>query len=309
MDTYRQARHFARKPLTEPVQCSQRPLRTYRSDNRPAIFTHVEQSKHHTIELLGRECEIIEATFGTARFEKHFHDVFSIGLVAKGVNDFTYRGKRVEAPAGTICIADAGEVHDGGLAGASWAYRNIFVAPQLLNKLWQEDGGQRTPNFNRSMVDEASVCQAMTRLFGVLLNSSDQAARDEAAILAFGTLLRQFGTESVRFQRTKVKPLAAQAVEIIMDTKGASLSLGDLSRETGVSRYSVIRAVSGATGLTPTALMLQTRVDYAKKLVRSGVGLANAAVDAGFSDQAHLTREMKKRWGVTPGKLKPAILS
>lgn len=269
----------------------------------------MDQSKHHTVELLGRECEIVEAAFGTARFEKHFHDVFSIGLVKRGVNAFTYRGKRVEAGVGAICIADAGEVHDGGLARAPWAYSNIFLAPELLNTLWQEDGGQRAPNFNRGVVDEASMCRAMTRLFNVLLNASDQATRDEAAIAAFGTLLRQFGTEGPRSGQTKAKPLAEKAVELIMDMKGVGLSLEDLSQETGVSRYSVIRAVSGATGLTPTALMLQTRVDHAKRLVRSGASLADAALDSGFSDQAHLTREMKKRWGVTPGKLQPSVVS
>jgi len=266
----------------------------------------MHQSKYHKIELLGEECEVIEAAFGTSRFEKHFHDVFSIGLVEKGVNAFTYRGKHVEAGAGSICIADAGEVHDGGLAGASWAYRNIFLPPELLGRLWQEDGGQRPPNFNRGVVDETPICVSMARLFGVLLNSSDQATRDEAAILALGTLLRNFGTETPRSAQTRTEPVAVQAVEMITDMKGAGLSLDDLSWETGVSRYSVIRAVSGATGLTPSALMLQTRVDHAKRLVRIGVPLAEAALDAGFSDQAHLTREMKKRWGVTPGKLKPA---
>lgn len=296
---------FAVKEPASAFRYSADSVAIYRSDDQPAILIHMHQSKHHTIELLGEKCEVIEAAFGTSSFEKHFHDVFSIGLVEKGVNAFTYRGKQVAASTGSVCIADAGEVHDGGLAGASWAYRNIFLPPKLLNRLWQEDGGQRQPNFNRGVVDETQACASMARLFGVLLSSSDQTMCDEAAIVAFGTLLRHFGTESLRSTQTKTRPVAVQAMEMMTDMKGAGLSLDDLSRETGVSRYSVIRAVSGATGLTPSAFMLQTRVNHAKQLIRSGVPLAEAALDAGFSDQAHLTREMKKRWGVTPGKLKP----
>ena len=269
----------------------------------------MNNNQHYTIDILGQECEVIEATFGTSAFGRHFHDVFSIGLVEMGVNAFNHRRKRVEAGAGSICIADAGEVHDGGLSGASWAYKNIFLPPELLDKLWKEDGGQRQPNFNCGIVDETLMCRVMSLLFSTFVNESDQSTRDEAAILAFGTLLRRFGAESLASERMRKQSVAERAVEMISDMKGTGLSLDDLSRETDVSRYAVIRAVSGATGLTPTGLMLQTRVNHAKRLVRSGTLLADAALDAGFSDQAHFTREMKKRWGITPGKLEAALQS
>jgi len=77
-----------------------------------------------------------------------------------------------------------------------------------------------------------------------------------------------------------------------------------LARETGLSRYGVIRAVSSAVGLTPVAYMIQLRVVRAKALIHAGMPLAEAALEAGFADQPHMTRAMKRHWGITPGGVK-----
>ncbi len=68
-----------------------------------------------------------------------------------------------------------------------------------------------------------------------------------------------------------------------------------------------IRAVSAAIGITPVTYMTQLRIARAKKLVREGTSIAEAAVEAGFSDQPHLTRVMKRHMGITPGRLLPEI--
>jgi len=49
------------------------------------------------------------------------------------------------------------------------------------------------------------------------------------------------------------------------------------------------------------------RVAKARELICSGMGLSEVALMLEFSDQAHLTREFKKVFGVPPGVLSRTI--
>jgi AraC-like DNA-binding protein len=51
---------------------------------------------------------------------------------------------------------------------------------------------------------------------------------------------------------------------------------------------------------------VQERVRRAKALLRAGRTPAEAAAEAGFSDQSHLTRHFKRLLGFTPGRYRRA---
>ena len=58
-------------------------------------------------------------------------------------------------------------------------------------------------------------------------------------------------------------------------------------------------------GLTPKAFLRIERAWAARDAIRSGQPLAAIAADLGFSDQAHLGRELRMLLGVTPRQLRP----
>ena len=43
-------------------------------------------------------------------------------------------------------------------------------------------------------------------------------------------------------------------------------------------------------------------------MIRSGRPLAEAALDAGFADQSHMSRMFKRAYGLTPGKWVAALV-
>jgi AraC-like DNA-binding protein len=61
------------------------------------------------------------------------------------------------------------------------------------------------------------------------------------------------------------------------------------------------RAFSATFGLAPSAYQRQLRLRAARRLLGLGVPPAEAAAQAGFADQAHLTRWFRRVYGVTPG--------
>ena len=47
---------------------------------------------------------------------------------------------------------------------------------------------------------------------------------------------------------------------------------------------------------------MQLRVAYARKLIRDGESISEAALATGFCDQSHLSRTFKRIVGLTPGQ-------
>lgn len=78
------------------------------------------------------------------------------------------------------------------------------------------------------------------------------------------------------------------------------LSLEQLSAQSGISRYAIIRLFKRNFGLTPHAFQLNLRINQARDRLKSGSSVVDIAYDLGFSDQSHFHRVFKSLTGVTP---------
>jgi transcriptional regulator GlxA family with amidase domain len=81
-----------------------------------------------------------------------------------------------------------------------------------------------------------------------------------------------------------------------------ALRLTDLARELGLSPSHFARAFRQSTGTTPHAHVVALRLRHARELMLcSDQSLGQIAVGCGFTDQAHLTRLFRLRFGEPPG--------
>ena len=71
---------------------------------------------------------------------------------------------------------------------------------------------------------------------------------------------------------------------------------------TGVSPRSVQRHFTRITGLSPQNVRRITRAREAAARLRSGEAIAEVAYQLGYADQSHLTRDVKRLTGYTPGE-------
>ena len=60
-------------------------------------------------------------------------------------------------------------------------------------------------------------------------------------------------------------------------------------------------------GITPHAYLIQSRARLARAMLASGLPIADAAAEAGFADQSHLTRAFARQFGITPGRSTQAV--
>ncbi|HKR77576.1 MAG TPA: AraC family transcriptional regulator, partial [Rhodanobacter sp.] len=261
-------------------------------------------ARHTALDVLGQRCEVLQATFGAQRFERHYHEGFSIGVITAGANVFGYRRRRVEVPRGALCLAEPGEVHDGGLARQAWSYLDVQLPAALLRELAQDVEMDGVPAFAAGGFDDPLCAVELARWLQLCLDPQhDAAACEEAAVQALTRLILRHA-ENVSYARpVSDERIARLALELLHDTPDAPVALETLAGQAGASRYRVIRAVSAATGLPPHAYHLQLRLERARELILGGLPIAQAAAATGFADQAHLTRAMRSRAGLTPGML------
>lgn len=80
-----------------------------------------------------------------------------------------------------------------------------------------------------------------------------------------------------------------------------SLSLAAWAAGAGLSPETLSRGFSAAFGVTPARYRAEVRIRRALQMLVADAPLSSVALDCGFADQAHLTREVRKVTGLPPG--------
>jgi AraC-like DNA-binding protein len=126
----------------------------------------------------------------------------------------------------------------------------------------------------------------------------DAATADERTALLTDVVRRNLDGAGV------VDPVAAEIAERL--ARPAPPSVHELADDLGVSERLLHRRASATFGYGPSVLARILRVQRFLRAARASgrpTGLAEMAVAAGFSDQPHLSREMRAIAGTTPGEI------
>jgi AraC family transcriptional regulator len=82
---------------------------------------------------------------------------------------------------------------------------------------------------------------------------------------------------------------------------GEAISLEDLARVAGVSRFHFARQFRAYTGESPMGYLVRTRVERAKTLLRdSHARVVDISAELGFADQSHFGRTFRRMVGMPP---------
>ena len=254
----------------------------------------------------------VEAVSAESRhsFPKHTHNQFGIGVIERGAHKSHSGRGMVEAGPGDAITVNPGEVHDGmpiGDAGRSW--RMLYIDPSLVADVLCDMSEGRTAEieFSHPVVQDIRVARRFRGLFSVLIQEGEKA--DLQAEERFWALLFSVMNQASDLGRSDGIPQAISIAQSLIDDDPAMpLTLSDLARSCGLSRFQVLRGFARATGLTPHAYLVQRRIQLARRLIAGGTSLADAALGSGFSDQSHMTRIFVRTYGVSPRAYADAVL-
>jgi AraC-like DNA-binding protein len=247
--------------------------------------------------------ERFRAWFAGEAYHKHRHDTYAIGLTDRGIQVFDYRGAERVATPGQVVVLHPDEVHDGRAGtAAGFGYRIVYVEPARVSDALRGLRGRPGPlPFVREPVSRNRLLAgAIRRAFEAPLDSL--AADALVAELAEGLLAAEGGGAwPAASRRVDVRALE-RARQLLDAERSRVVRSTELEAITGLTRYDLARQFRLVFGTSPYRYLLMRRLDLAREGIHRGRPLADVAVEAGFADQAHLTRVFKAALGLTPAR-------
>ncbi|WP_459624146.1 AraC family transcriptional regulator [Burkholderia sp. 3C] len=253
------------------------------------------------------DAELMTASYRTHRFPPHAHDEFAIGVIERGAQAFLEgRGRRLIMPQGAICVINPGQLHEGRPAvEGGWDYRMVYVSTSgLLGLLRDADGApQRSVHFPDVVMDDPDTMR-LFRAAHICSESDDASQLEKTSRLtaAMAQLVLRHASATHRPSAGGAMPGAVRRARDYIDAHFVdNPSLDAIAQVAGMSAYHLLREFKKSVGVAPHAYLVQRRVALAKHRVLRGVPLRQVAIDVGYCDQGHLSREFSRFFGVPPG--------
>jgi AraC-like DNA-binding protein len=263
--------------------------------------------------------EAMHAHFERHVYHRHSHETYSFGVTDSGAQSFTCRGSSRTSAAGMVMAFNPDDPHDGWAADRlGFTYRMVHIGPELVAAVLADLAGRPAglPLFADPVVSDTDLAWRVRALHRALLGGASALRRDEllaaAVRSAVGRAAVRSGPAAVTAADAGLagtRLVARRARELISASYLDDITASDLAVATGRSRFTVHRAFTHVYGIAPSDYQRQLRLRAARRLISQGRPLSEAAAEAGFADQAHLSRWFSRCYGVTPGDYQRAVVS
>jgi AraC-like DNA-binding protein len=247
--------------------------------------------------------ELVSARYGERSFPLHAHREFTLGVVAKGAEVLCVEGVRHRVPSGSALLLHPDEAHaNASLGEGALVYHVIYLPADALARALGLDPGCAgdLPRFRRPVSADPRLVAALALAHRQLRHAPDALSQECAVSQLAGTLAEHGEVED------RPPPVGDERIgrvrRLLDEDVSAPLALSDLAREAGLSPFHLLRCFKQEVGLTPFAYRNQRRIEAARRLLRAGRPIAETAVEVGFTDQSHLTRQFQRLVGVSPGR-------
>jgi AraC-like DNA-binding protein len=248
--------------------------------------------------------ERLEARLVGQAFSPHRHDTYAIGITLSGVQTFRYRGERRLCLPGQCHILHPDEVHDGGAGTATgFSYRIVYIDPSLVQ---QALGGKPLPFVADPVVERSVFEGALPPALWQLEEPIDDVARIEM-VTAVADLLDGASGSAIRKRGSLRLASLLRVRDLIVADPAAHPCMEALEDVSGLDRWALARQFRAAFGTSPSSFRTMRQLDEARRMIRGGLPLAEAALAAGFADQSHMSRLFKQTYGLTPASWAAAL--
>ncbi len=237
--------------------------------------------------------QVLHATFEHHAYPAHTHDDWTVLLIDDGVvaYDLDHTGHHA-APA-AVTVLPPHVPHDGHSAdGRPFRKRVLYLEADWL------PARAVAAAVTRPTLSDPRAVGVLTGIHAAL-RSPAEALDAECGLLALRDLVRDHLGDPCPTARDT--PLARRLRDLLDDRLTESFTIAEAAHLLGVHPSHLVRAFSQAYGLPPHRYLTGRRVDRARHLLLEGRTPAEAAVEAGFHDQSHLTRHFRRVLGTTPG--------
>lgn len=236
------------------------------------------------------------------KFPNHFHEYYVIGFIEKGQRYLLCQGQEYMINPGDLVLFNPYDTHScEQIDGEALDYRCINVMPDVMKRFVMEiTGTDSLPYFTQNVLFRHELNASLKELHIQILQKEKALKKEELFLNLLEELIRTYS--DVTFLENAPEP--SDEVKAVCGYLEAhytkNITLDDLSKLTGWSKYHLLRSFTKQKGLSPYSYLETVRINHAKKLLEQGVKPIETAFQTGFSDQSHLTKFFKRQVGLTP---------
>ena len=240
--------------------------------------------------------DLIEAQLRSGAFSPHRHDTYTIAVTTAGVQSFNYRGDRWQSRPGQVMILHPDELHDGYCCDQSgFSYRAAYLPPAEVQTVI---GGAALPYLGEVVLTDADLVGSALGMIAVCSAGNDLFGYQDALHQLVSAMQRCEGSAPAR--RSVNREAVMRVREFLDSVPEPGTNLDQLETLAGYDRWQLSRDFRALLGTSPYRYLQCRRLERAGQLLRSGLGLAAAAHEAGFADQSHFGRVFRRTFGTTP---------
>jgi AraC-like DNA-binding protein len=243
------------------------------------------------------------ADFTTHEYPVHIHDALMVAVTEMGGSEIQASGVPDEAHSAALLVVNPAEPHSSRMNGSRrWRYRSFYLEQSAIDDVLQGLGVGELPRFSRNMLRDGDLIRGFLGLHHALEGEhTDELRRREQAVGTFGQLAVRYGDGAARIPLApRDRVLLESVIEVMRARYREHVTLADLAAVAGLTQFQLIGLFRKGVGMTPHAYLTQIRLEAARSALRRAAPIAEAAIEAGFYDQAALTRHFKRCYGITP---------
>ncbi|MCP3922259.1 MAG: AraC family transcriptional regulator [Desulfobacterales bacterium] len=247
--------------------------------------------------------EVLSCT-SSFRFKPHIHDSFVLWISGGCSEHYFVNGKSDILSKGHISIFNPHVVHENSSCSEYGRdLRSFYIERSFLDSLSSQITDKDNVGFSISQCiqKDRALFNNLLLLHDFLLQNNSETESALYDILSEFVVRYGENINEKIFKGNNDKRIRL-SIEYMNDKFDEKISVQELAKLVNCSTFHLIKYFKNKKGLTPHAYLIQIRLEKAKNMMNQGEKLSDIALNCGFSDQSHLSRNFKARYGITPKK-------
>jgi AraC-like DNA-binding protein len=255
--------------------------------------------------------EWLRGTYSDFSYAPHVHDTDCLAVITRGQLRIRACGREFIARAGDMFAANADVLHHGWpIDDAGWSLRTMYVSLDRLRSVLSGEPVRATGTLCGPHLPDPDLAARLVAAHECAEGRAPGLRQDEALVAFTDRLFERYVRPGRVDDRAGTAPHAVRRAQEFLDAHlDTRISLQDLAAVSELPPSRLLRAFARAVGLSPHAYQRQARLRHATALIRGGTSISDAALAAGFADQAHFTRLFHRTMGLPPGAYQRSVAS
>lgn len=236
------------------------------------------------------------------KFPNHFHEYYVIGFIEKGQRFLSCKNKEYTIEPGDLLLFNPRDNHAcEQIDGKTLDYRCINIQPEIMSKaIFEITGKEYLPYFTPQVIFHSELVAVLRELHQIIMEEERDFRKEEIFFFLLEQLIKEYTEQAMPKESAEQSTEARAICEFLEKHYMENITLDDLCKLAGLSKYYLLRSFTKQKGISPYRYLETIRIDKAKKMLEQGILPIDVALQTGFTDQSHFSNFFKKFIGLTP---------